>query len=312
MAAIYARRPAQKSQGPDPGVVQAAMRGSEIRVAGDIQVRSSGRTVGLFASMRRGRLLDVPCGAAEQSRALQRLGFEVVSIDLFPKQSGSGALRIVRADASRSFPLRSATFDYVLSREGIEHLENQAGFVRECARVLRPGGKLVVTTPNVSHLAARLSAFLTGQRNLKRGLVNEVQTLRGRNGSHLYHGHVFLIDYYRMRYILRIAGFERLQVFTDRYSPTSLALAPITPLIKASMRYAAWTAARHNLRKHRSAAPDEVTSEIIRHVTSPALLFGKRMIIVAEKSTGVESPSETADASGASGDLEGGRFSQAS
>lgn len=282
-----------------------------MQVAGDILVRSGGRTVGLFASMRRGRLLDVPCGAAEQSRALQRLGFDVVSIDLFPKNSGSDALRIVRADASQSFPLRPATFDYVLSREGIEHLENQAGFVRECARVLRPGGKLVVTTPNVNHLAARLSAFLTGQRNLKRGLVNEVQTLRGRNGSHLYHGHVFLIDYYRMRYILRIAGFEHLQVFTDRYSPTSLALAPITPLIRASMRYAAWTAARENLRKHRSAAPHEVTREIIRHVTSSALLFGKRMIVVAQRAADVESACEAADPSGTRGDSPGRRLWQA-
>ena len=44
------------------------------------------------------------------------------------------------------------------------------GFLRNCARVIRPGGKIVLTTPNLMHLSARASSFLTGQRNLRRGL----------------------------------------------------------------------------------------------------------------------------------------------
>ena len=87
------------------------------------------------------------------------------------------------------------------------------GFLRECARVLKPGGKIIVTTPNIMHLAARMSAFLTGQRNLRRGLINEVQTLRGRNGARIYHGHAFLLDYFRARYMIRLAGFDKLEVY---------------------------------------------------------------------------------------------------
>jgi len=41
----------------------------------------------------------------------------------------------------------------VLSREGIEHLENQMGFLRNCARVLAPGGRIVIITSNMMHLA---------------------------------------------------------------------------------------------------------------------------------------------------------------
>ncbi|MGH9062311.1 MAG: class I SAM-dependent methyltransferase, partial [Acidimicrobiales bacterium] len=45
-------------------------------------------------------------------------------------------------------PLRSAAVDVVANFQVIEHLWDQDGFLAECHRVLRPGGKLLVTTPN--------------------------------------------------------------------------------------------------------------------------------------------------------------------
>lgn len=45
-------------------------------------------------------------------------------------------------------PCRDGSVDVVVSAQTIEHLWDQDGFVRECARVLRPGGRLLVTTPN--------------------------------------------------------------------------------------------------------------------------------------------------------------------
>jgi SAM-dependent methyltransferase len=189
----------------------------------------------------------------------------------------------VGADANESFPFCDGAFDCVVSREGIEHLENQAAFLRECARVLKGGGTLMITTPNLLHLAARASQFLTGQRNLRRGLVNEVQTPRSLPGPHMYHGHAFLIDYFRMRYLLRLAGFGRLRITTDHYSPTSIFLGWLVPVLYAAMRFSARTAHRAARKKGRVASPPELTAEIIGHVLSPALLFGKRMIITAEK-----------------------------
>src|SRR5262249_34662316 len=161
--------------------------------------------------MERGRLLDIPAGAGGESARLAQMGFRVFSIDLFPPLADTPATRWVRADCNAPLPFRTGAFDAVLSREGIEHFENQAGFMRECARVLRPGGRIVVTTPNVMHLSARLSAMLTGQRTMRRGLVNEVETLRARSGSRFYHGHAFLIDYFRLRYMMRLAGFGEIE-----------------------------------------------------------------------------------------------------
>ncbi|HTW89200.1 MAG TPA: methyltransferase domain-containing protein [Candidatus Binataceae bacterium] len=249
----------------------------------DLVIKSGFGRKAIFAGLRPGRLLDVPAGAGGYSKTLGELGYAVVSMDLMPPAARATPLSWVRADANQPFPFASESFDYVLSREGIEHLENQVGFVRECARVLKAGGTLVITTPNLMHLSARFSYLLTGQRNLKRGLVNEVQTLRMSRGPHLYHGHVFMIDYFRLRYLLRLAGFDELAVYTDRYSPTAIGMAPLAPLLWAAARFSVWTAARNNRRKGLVTAPAPVTDEIIGHVHSSALLFGKRMIVAARR-----------------------------
>ena len=236
----------------------------------------------LFDRTKQGLLLDIPAGAGDESARLARMGFRAVSADLFPPSGlGVSAERWICADCNQPLPFRDRAFDAVLSREGIEHFENQAGFVRECARVLRPGGRFVITTPNVMHLSARASAMLTGQRTMRRGLANEVETLRARTGSRFYHGHMFLIDYFRLRYLMRLAGLGQIQIYTDRFSPSSIALAPIVPAMYAASRAAVVAFARKARQHRRAIAPRELTDEIIGHVFSPALLFGKRMIVTA-------------------------------
>jgi SAM-dependent methyltransferase len=47
-----------------------------------------------------------------------------------------------------TLPLADAAVDVVVSLQVVEHLWNQPGFFAECARVLRPGGRLLVSTPN--------------------------------------------------------------------------------------------------------------------------------------------------------------------
>ena len=47
-----------------------------------------------------------------------------------------------------ALPVRTSTVDVVANFQVIEHLWDQEGFLRECLRVLRPGSRLLVTTPN--------------------------------------------------------------------------------------------------------------------------------------------------------------------
>ena len=249
----------------------------------ELLVRARGGARSLFTDLTPGRVLDVPAGGGLQTATLAALGFRVCSVDLFPPGRPHPGQFWVCADANDPLPFRTGGFDYLLCREGIEHLEDQMGFLRECARVVKPGGRLILTTPNLMHLAARMSAFLTGQRNLRRGLVNEVQTLRGKNGARIYHGHAFLLDYFRARYMIRLAGFDKLQVYTDHLSPTAIAAAPLVPLLWMAMKFSVAASARTARKPRRKRPSRPVLDEIIGHVLSPALLFGKRMIIAAER-----------------------------
>lgn len=56
-------------------------------------------------------------------------------------------VRAVRGNLAR-LPMRKSTVDVVANLQVIEHLWDQEGFLAECHRVLRPGGRLLITTPN--------------------------------------------------------------------------------------------------------------------------------------------------------------------
>jgi SAM-dependent methyltransferase len=235
----------------------------------------------LLAAHPPGLLLDIPAGAGPVRDGARQLGYGVIEADLFPAPGFRG----VAADACAPFPFADARFDALLCMEGIEHLENQAGFLRECARVLRPGGQLILTTPNVLHLGARLSAFFTGQRLLKQGFINEITTLRGRNGDHLYHGHAFLIDVFRLRYLLRIVGLQLDAVHATSLSSTSVLLSPLVPLIWCATRYALWSGRRRQQRKGRTPALPAVERELAHLAASPALLWSRGLIVTAHRDT---------------------------
>ena len=110
-----------------------------------------------------GTLLDVGCGSALVVDRLTDVDATYVGLD-FPARNlkyaadreHAGRLRPVwvRGDGER-LPLRDETVDVVVLSEVIEHLMRPEGAVWEIARVLRPGGALVMTTNNASEVPLR-------------------------------------------------------------------------------------------------------------------------------------------------------------
>lgn len=64
--------------------------------------------------------------------------------------------RVIYLDAKKPFPFESGTFDYVFSEHLIEHLTYGEGLsmLRECYRVLKPGGRIRIATPDLETLIA--------------------------------------------------------------------------------------------------------------------------------------------------------------
>jgi SAM-dependent methyltransferase len=69
-------------------------------------------------------------------------------------------LRPVRAQIEQGLPFRSETFGTVIAAEIIEHVFDTQALVDELARVLRRGGWLVLTTPNLVALSGRAQLLL--------------------------------------------------------------------------------------------------------------------------------------------------------
>ena len=111
------------------------------------------RWVATSQPVRGAVVVEAGCGEGYGGQLLADAGAVlVVGLDLDLPSLRHAALtypgvRQVRANLV-SLPLADGCAGLVVSSQVVEHLWDQDQFVRECARVLRPGGRLVVTTPN--------------------------------------------------------------------------------------------------------------------------------------------------------------------
>ncbi len=89
------------------------------------------------------RALDVGAREGHQTRWLRGRGYEVTSIDVEPQFS-----ECIKVDANQRMPFDDDQFDLIWCSEVIEHLNDPAQALSELRRITKPGGSLVLTTPN--------------------------------------------------------------------------------------------------------------------------------------------------------------------
>lgn len=108
--------------------------------------RSLWRAIRAAAPMLQGRLLDVGCGT-KPYRDLFSVS-EYVGMEIDSELTRQRGVADVYYDGS-CFPFEDASFDAVLCNQVLEHVFNPDDFVGEIRRVLRPGGRLLLTVPFV-------------------------------------------------------------------------------------------------------------------------------------------------------------------
>ncbi|MEO6334221.1 MAG: class I SAM-dependent methyltransferase, partial [Pyrinomonadaceae bacterium] len=116
----------------------------------------------ILSGSPRGNLLDIPAGHGALAVRLRELGFEVSACDLYPQIFEAKGIEIKSGDLDGTLPYGDRTFAYVVCIEGLEHIENPANAIREFARVLKPGGSLVVSVPNIMNVEERLKWLFAG------------------------------------------------------------------------------------------------------------------------------------------------------
>ena len=110
------------------------------------------------------RILDVGCAQGTLALRLGEAGHHVVAVDLRPEfldyaraRHDKGDVRFVAGNAlALDLP---GPFDLAFANQILEHLVHPVELVRGLARLLVPGGRIVVTTPNNGYLKSRLPAF---------------------------------------------------------------------------------------------------------------------------------------------------------
>lgn len=212
------------------------------------------------------RVLDIPCGTGALSQLLLEGGREVVSADLCPEGFVVPGRSAIRVNLNAVLPFDNESFDAVACVEGIEHIENPHLLAREANRMLRKGGMLYVTTPNVLSIRSRLSYLLRGYPDQFHYMV-EVDP---KTGAEQPIAHINPIGFLELRYVLSRWGFRVDLVQTNR------------ELKKGSWLYQAIRRLLSTKGK-RSAATHPSVASVRQALLSDAVLFGEGLILGATK-----------------------------
>ena len=162
------------------------------------------------AGPARQMILDTACGNGWLA-SLYGGGHEVVAIDIADanlRRIEALGMRAVKHDLEQPLPFADAMFDTVVCSEILEHLFRPDLLLREVMRVLKPGGRVIVTVPNLHGLRNRID-LLVG----KRTPFIEFRIYQDRTDqlSHVGVQHIRHYSFAGMRSVLQTVGFEQVR-----------------------------------------------------------------------------------------------------
>ena len=131
--------------------------------------------------------------------------------------------KVAYLDATRRFPFNNDVFDYVYSEHVIEHIEHERAvfMLRECFRVLKPGGKIRISTPDLKVYTGLHSKEKTASQKFYidwviQNLMPEVDYCEEVfliNNAFRAWGHQFLYDRETLRLTMARIGFEDIKYY---------------------------------------------------------------------------------------------------
>jgi len=109
-------------------------------------------------------VLDFGCGQGAFSQRLVDLGIVVDACDIDTGQLKANVNRKIELDLNKGIPSERFPYKYdlILALEIIEHLQNPWKYLEDCLKLLKKGGIIVLTTPNISNFISRLRFFMRG------------------------------------------------------------------------------------------------------------------------------------------------------
>jgi SAM-dependent methyltransferase len=272
-AATHERQERQETQARDSSnrTEHAATEREAVPLAHEAIHETVARILG-SAQTKRGLLLDVPAGEGALAARLLDAGFDVRCCDLYPEIFRLRAVEIKGGDLSGTLPYADETFDFITCVEGLEHIENPQQAIREFSRLLRAGGELVVTVPNILNIEERVKWLLHGYTSHFKPISREALArvrAEERGAMEEIALHINPISYAELRYTLEKYGFEIQRLYRDKSKAHLWAYWPLVALIRLLTRFT-------SAAKRRERWSEELQSDEI-------LLGGNTLIVHAVK-----------------------------
>ena len=222
------------------------------------------------------KVLDLSAGSGDTSQILAAQGYVVVATDYGrPRPMANNIGRVGGVDLNEFLPFRSGAFDAVNLVEVIEHIENQPQLIREICRVLKPGGRVLISTPNILNVFSRIRFLFTG---FLRGRVRPVHYSHGPGQA----PNIYLVHFYELYYLLFHYGFEVVELRKSRVKSAPLFFtALLYPLL--------WLFSLETvIRAEKDPAQRRLNWQILKLMFHPALLLSDNIIVVAKRTDGNE------------------------
>jgi ubiquinone/menaquinone biosynthesis C-methylase UbiE len=223
------------------------------------------------------RHLDMGTGPGDMIRRLREQipNIESCGVDYHPTHFSVQGVPVAHADLSYgTIPHPDGSFDLVTCTEVFEHLESFRHAVREAARVLKPAGWFVVSTPNVLSMKSRCVYFA-------RGFMTYFDPLRLKDDPATYaeQRHITPVPFFYLAHAMVDAGFEAIRPHRDKAQKSSVILAtlclPVFPLLMAWSRRS---------RTRRLGKHPAIVESLAAQNNSWPVLTGRTLIVVARRS----------------------------
>jgi len=228
-----------------------------------------------------GRILEVSCGAGKELLRLQEAGYEVTGTN-YTKYDGESSLIEIRhgVDLLQGLPFEDGSLDTVILLDVIEHLANHERAISELTRVCKPGGHVIIMTPNIMKLTSRVDFLLTGFFKLKRAFIGFDVPLESAFTFHNYPVHLPVFLYQLHARGLSLAEFTA-SVYKKKSFVFYILLWPV-------IMFASWLKLRFGEKNLKGTVHG---TEIRQCLTSVAGLCGEFLFAVARKDQCPESSS---------------------
>lgn len=220
-----------------------------------------------FGSDLTGRkTLDIPAGNGWISEQLGHMGAEAIAGDI-----NSEKPEYVQTDMEKKLPFSDQEFDVVISAEGIEHVFSPYHLFSELARVLKPGGILIITTPNLQNLITRWQ-FLCCGYPYQFDPFNKIPLADGVMGDK---GHISPVSYMQLRYFAESHGLTTHRPMGGDVKERALKLLVFFPFLLWGLFWV-W-------RDWQKTSKDPARLEILKHLFSWKVLHSRSLIFVCTK-----------------------------